>query len=219
MRTEDLIVTLAHESGPWTPLAPVRVRVARWILLAAGLCVVMVAAVGARPDIRLALQSPAYVLLAVATLFSGLVASVSAMTLSVPGAERTRLWRAVAVLLAAAWALALVSRLAAGGDAWPRLVALPNHWACVAEIAGLSLASGWALFVMIHRAAPLQRGWSAGLATLASTALAATATQIMCPIDDPAHHLVSHVAPVLVLVVLGTFAGSRVLRPIGRGFW
>jgi hypothetical protein len=37
VRTEDLIVTLAHKSGPWTPLAPVRTRVLRWLLLAAGL--------------------------------------------------------------------------------------------------------------------------------------------------------------------------------------
>ena len=214
MRTEDLIVTLAHESGPWTPLAPVRTRVLRWLLLAAGLGAIAVASIGARADLRLAIQSAPYVWLAAFTLATGLVAAASTMTLSVPGAERTPILRIAAVTLALVWLIALTVRLAAGGDAWMRLSALPNHWACVAEIVALSIASGWVFLAMLRRAAVLQPRWAAGLATLASAALGAVAVQLICPIDDPAHQIVSHVTTVLVLVVLGTLAGRRALtRP------
>lgn len=211
MRTEDLIVTLAHESGPWTPLPPVRTRVRRWLLLAAGLGAIAVVSIGARADLRLAIQNAPYVWLAVLTLATGLVAAASAMTLSVPGAERTPFPRIASVTLALVWLMTLVVRLAAGGDAWARLAALPNHWACVAEIVALSMMSGWVFLVMLRRAAPLRPRWTAGLATLAATALGAAAVQLICPIDDPAHQIVSHVATIVVLVVVGTLAGRRAL--------
>jgi hypothetical protein len=212
VKTEELIVKLASSSGPWTPLAPVRIRVARWLTLSFGLCALTVAIVGARADILPSLQNPGFVTLALATLAAGLVASAAGVMFGVPGAERTPLWRIVALLLAAGWALLLLIRLVSGGDPWPRFAAFPNHWACVVEIIGLSAISGWVFFAMLRRAAPLQRTWSAMLATLAPAALAATATQIMCPIDDPAHHLISHVTPVALLAVIGTLAGRRALE-------
>ena len=211
MKTEALIVTLAQASGPWTPLPPVRVRVARWLLLSLGLCALTVATVGARRDILLSLQDLSFVALAAATFTAGLLASAAGMMLGVPGAERTPLWRGLSVLLAGLWVFVLLARLASGGDAWARIAAFPNHWACVAEIIGLTAVTGWVFFRMLRRAAPLQRSWSAALATLAPAALAATATQIMCPLDDPAHHIVSHVTPVALLAVMGTLAGRRAL--------
>jgi hypothetical protein len=64
---------------------------------------------------------------------------------------------------------------------------------------------------MLRRAAPLRLGWVAALATLAAVALAAAATQFICPIDDPAHQLVGHVLPVVVLAIGGAIGGRRSL--------
>jgi hypothetical protein len=64
---------------------------------------------------------------------------------------------------------------------------------------------------MLRRAAPLRLGWSAALATLAGMGLGAAATQLICPIDDPAHQLVGHLLPAAVFVVIGTIAGRRVI--------
>jgi hypothetical protein len=212
VKTEDLIVQLASRPGPWTPLPGVRVRVVRWLLLSLGLCALTVIVIGARGDLARSLQGPGFVLFAILTLAAGLIAAGAAMTLSVPGAEVTARWRILAVLLIGGWALGWTAALLSGGDAGARLASFPNHWACVAEIAGLSVPSGWAFFVMLRRAAPLRPAWCAALASVASAALAATATQIICPIDDPGHHVVSHVTPVALLTGLGTFAGSRALR-------
>ena len=209
MRTEDLIVDLARQSGPWTPLAPVRVRLARWLALAIGLGGVAVAVIGARSDFADAIQRPAFVALAMATLATGLVAAWSALVLSVPGAERTPLVRILAAILIAGWAMTFVIQLATGGNAWPRLAAFPNHWGCVVRISALSILSGVVLFAMLRRAAPLRPHLCAALAALASASLAATATYIMCPVDDPAHQLVSHVLPVAAIVFAGTIIGVR----------
>ena len=42
-----------------------------------------------------------------------------------------------------------------------------------------------------------------------TTDMFAAGTQITCPIDDPAHHLVGHLAPVATLGALGALAGAR----------
>jgi hypothetical protein len=115
------------------------------------------------------------------------------------------------------WALALVVLLTTGGDPVQRVLALPFHWACLIEIVGLSIVPGWALFAMLRRAAPLQRAWSAALATLAAVALAAVATQIICPVDDPAHQLVGHVLPVALRSVWGAIVGRRWLNWLRQG--
>ena len=211
MKTEDLIVNLARSAG-WMPLPPIRVRVARWLAGSLALCALTVLLVGARADLRNALRDPAFILFAAATLAAGLVAAAAGMTLSVPGAEVTPVRRLLAVVLAAGWALAWMMALLSGGDAGLRLAAFPNHWACVAEITGMSVLSGLVFFVMLRHGAPVRPTWCAALATLASATLAATATQIICPIDDPAHHLTSHVLPVSLLTAAGTLAGTRVLK-------
>jgi hypothetical protein len=64
----------------------------------------------------------------------------------------------------------------------------------------------------LRRAAPLELTWTAALAALSSTALAAAATQLICPVDDPAHQIVGHVVPVTVLALLGTVIGFRALN-------
>lgn len=212
MKTEDLIVELARASGPWTPLAPVRIRVVRWLAVSIGLCVVTVLAIGARPDLGARLADPAFLVPLALLLGAGLIAAAAAMTLSVPGAETTPSWRAVAMGLGVGWAIAIVLRLVAAADWWPRVAAFPNHWACVVEITGLAIVCGWVLVGMLRRAAPLQPGWSAALAAIASAVLAAAATQIICPLDDAAHHFLSHVVPVAVVAAAGTIVGSRALR-------
>jgi hypothetical protein len=163
------------------------------------------------------MYQPTFAGLAVATLGTALLSASGAFVLSVPGAERSRLQRIVPLVAGGVWALVLVLVLMSGGDAVRRVLALPFHWACLIEIAGLSIVPGWMLFVMLRRAAPLRRAWSAALATLAAVSLAAVATQLICPIDDPAHQLVGHLLPVVVFSVWGAIVGRRWLNWLTRG--
>ena len=103
----------------------------------------------------------------------------------------------------------LIARLLEDGDPVRRLLVLPIHSLCVIEIAGFGIVPAWALFAMLRRAAPLRPAWSGALATLAAAALGAAATQVLCPIDDPAHQLVGHVLPVILLAAAGTLVGRR----------
>lgn len=212
MRTDELIVQLARAAGPVRPLPGPSVRLARWTAAAVSMTALGVIVIGPRADVLTAIYQPTFVALAVATLGTALLSAAGAFVLSVPGVERSPLQRAVPLVAGGVWALVLVVLLTTGGDPVQRILALPFHWACVIEIVGLSIVPSWVLFVMLRRAAPLRRAWSAAFATLAAVALAAVATQVICPLDDPAHQLVGHLLPVALLSLSGTIVGRRWLN-------
>ena len=217
MRTDELIVELARSAGPVRPLPSPSIRLARWTAATAPLMALAVIVIGPRADVVTAMSQPTFLGIAVATIGTALLSAASAFVLGIPGAERS-VWQRVLPLMAGSlWALALVYLLTTEGAAVRRLLQWPFHWACLIEIAGLSVVPGWALFAMLRRAAPLQRAWSGALATLAAVAIGAAATQFICPVDDPAHQLVGHLLPVAVLSMLGTIAGQRYLNWMSRG--
>ena len=217
MRTDELIVQLARAAGPVRPLPGPSVRLARWTAVAVPVTALSVIVIGPRADVLTAIHEPAFVGLAVATLATALLSAAIAFVLSVPGAERSPLQRALPLLAGGVWVLLFVVLLTTSGDPGRRVLALPFHGLCLIEIAGLGVVPGWALFAMLRRAAPLRRAWSAALATLASVALGAAATQFLCPLDDPAHQLVGHVLPVAFLSVSGAIVGRRWLNWLSRG--
>ena len=211
MKTDDLIVQIVQDLVPVRPLPPPSARLVRWLGRAALVTAVSVIIIGARPDALSLLAQPSFAGLEAAMLSMALLAAACAFVLSVPGAERTPLQRIFPFGAGAAWVLTLIAALRSGGDPLSRLFALPVHPLCIIEIAGLALLPGWALFGLLRRAAPLQRGWTAAFAMLAALAFGAAGTQVLCPIDDPAHHLVGHVAPLAILAVMGTLAFQRSL--------
>jgi hypothetical protein len=214
MKTDELIVELARSAGPVRPLPSPAIRLAWWTSASVPLMVLAVVAIGPRADVATVMSQPAFLGMAVVTIVTALLSAASALVLSIPGAEGSMWRRALPLAAGAVWTLALAYLLIAGGAG---LGSSPIHVTCVIEIAGLSLVPGWALFAMLRRAAPLERAWTGALATLAAAAIAAAATQIICPVDDPAHQLVGHLLPVAVLSMLGAIAGQRYLNWMSRG--
>ena len=211
MRTEELIVELARAAGPIRPLQRPAVRLAQWTAAVVPLTAVCVIIIGPRRDVLHAIQQLTFVGIAAATLATAMLSAAAAFVLSVPAGERSPLQRVAPLVALGLWVFVLAVMLTTEDDSARRLTALPFHWLCLIEIAGLGLVPGWALFAMLRRASPLRRNWSGGLATLAAVAVGAGATQFLCPIDDPAHHLVGHVLPVALLAVGGAVAGRRTL--------
>jgi hypothetical protein len=209
VKTEDLIVELARSAAPVTPLPSPAVRFARWAAGCAVLLVAFVAVAGLRPTITGDLARGGFDALAIATLATGLGAGAVAFALSVPGTVRTPLVRALPLAAGGVWFVLLAAWFLRGADAGAGASSVPVHLFCIAAITGLSLIPGAILLRMIGRAAPLEPSWAAALASLAALAMAAAAVQFTCPIDTPAHHLISHFLPVTLLTVAGMRIGSR----------
>jgi len=211
VRTDELIVQLARAAGPVRPLPSPFRRLATWAALAVPITAIGVLVIHPRADVTAALQDPRFLARAVATLATAVLAAASAFILSVPGIERSPWQRAVPLLAGSVWTLILTAFLVGGQSPVARLVALPFNPPCIYQIVGFSVVPGVVLFAMLRRAAPLQATWSALLAALAAGALRAAGTQIICPVDDPAHQLVGHVLPVIVLTSIVGAAGRRQL--------
>jgi hypothetical protein len=209
VRTDELIVQLARDARPVRPLPGPSVRLARWTAAILPLTAMGVLVVGPRKDVLTATLEPAFLGMALGTLCTALLAASSALVLSVPGAERSPVQRVAPLLAGGLCSLALMVGLTSSGETLPRLFALPFHRACFIEIVAFSVVPGWVLFAMVRRAAPLRRAWAGALAMLGAVAIGAVATQFICPLDDPAHHLVGHVVPVAALSVFGAIAGHR----------
>ncbi len=211
MKTEDLIVELAGSAGAVRRLARPSIRLLRWASVSVVVAVMMVWLIGPRPDLGTALRNTSFATVALLTIVAAVAAAAAALVLSVPGAERTPAQRAVPLGLLGGWAVLLVIRVIQSGSPVARLLAFPVHVGCIAQIVVVALLPGWLLFSMIRKAAPLSPTWSSMLATLAAAALGAAATQLLCPIDDPAHHLAGHLVPVVLFtVIVGLVARSTI---------
>ena len=212
MRTEDVIIRLVESVRPVRPLAPPIRRLGRWSAGAFAVTIIGVAIIGTRPDSAVVARQLPFLTLAGMIIATAVVAAAVTLVLAIPGAERSAIQRWAPLGFSGVWALMLVVSVLSAGSATDSILALPVHAGCVIQIAALALLPGWGLFTMVRNAAPLQRGWSAGLATLAAVSLAAAGTQFICPIDAPAHHLVGHFVPVAAFACVGAWFGQHVLR-------
>jgi hypothetical protein len=209
--TEKLIVDLVADLSPVQRLAPVSIRMMRWLAVAVVTGAAAVWIIGVRADVSRAMATPAVLLLlglAVATCGS---AAAVALRLSVPGAGQSVWLRALPVATVAVWVAALVLLARNGGTSWPALVHEPFHAACIARVVAIALLPSFFLAREVRRGFALDAVSATALAALGGSALAAVAVQLVCPIDRPAHLLISHVLPALALVLAGA-AAARV-RP------
>ncbi len=202
------IARLARSATPVTPLERPSVRVARWAITSTALALVSVAILGVRSDVAAQMVNGWFVARATATLAIVVAAGFVAFLMSVPGAERSRLVRALPVAACLVWAVLLVGTIAAQGSPLEVLLRVTPHPSCVLLIVATALLPGATLVRMLRDAAPLRAAWTAGFAGLASLAVGALGAQFVCSNDAAAHHLLWHFAPVVLLMLAGIAVGS-----------
>jgi hypothetical protein len=210
VRTDDLIAELARDAGPVTPLASPRARFLRWAAAALVVWAALVVFREPRTDLDVMLARPAFVAQALLLLATAALGGVAAFVLSVPGAERSRVLRWLPIGAAIAWVALIVGLLLQR----PAPLALVMNERAIVSCAIKTITFGAApallILLLVRRAAPMERGWTAGLAGLGAFALGALGTQIDCPINRPSHLLEWHAAPVFLYVAALALAG-RVL--------
>jgi hypothetical protein len=196
--TEELIIGLAQSAGPVRRLPPLAHRLVRWSVVALLALAALVLLIGVRPDVETASRQTAFVVLAALTLATSLTAASAALLLSVPGAARPiHCW--MPAMVAGVWAMVLGTSVASTASLVELVRPSLIHVSCVIQIAGLALVPGWTLLEMIRQGAPMPGFSIRGLAALAALAVGAVGTQVLCPVDEPAHLLVGHLVPVVVL--------------------
>jgi hypothetical protein len=204
--TDDLILALARQARPVTPLRPPAVRLLGWLALAALSATAGVWVYGLRPDSATMAASRGFAVDAVLALVILLSAAGAALLLAVPGAERRPVLRALALAAVVGWIALTIQAVWLQGEGLDGAA----HWAaCASRVASVALVPGLALLAMLGRGAPLRKGWAVGLSGAAAGAAGALAVLLTCPIVDPAHVLLGHVAPVALLGLGAAAFGAR----------
>jgi hypothetical protein len=172
------------------------------------LALVSVAILGVRSDVAAQMMNGWFVARATATLATVVAPAIVAFYVSVPGAERSRLVRALPLAACLAWAVMLGGTIAANWSPLEVLLQVTLHPSCVLLIVATALLPGATLVRMLRDAAALQAAWTAGFAGLASLAVGALGAQFVCSNDAAAHHLLWHFTPVVLLTVASIAVGS-----------
>ena len=164
-----------------------------------------VIAIGPRARLGAAITQPAFAVSLVALLMATVSAAAVALTMRVPGAERSPRRRAWPIAAVVVWVTSWLLMLAVSPAGHSRVF----HTGWAIQIGVLGAISGWILLAMLRKAAPLQPRWTAGMAAMAAVTLASAATQVICPIDDPAHQLIGHVLIASAVGLAGFIVGQR----------
>ena len=94
-----------------------------------------------------------------------------------------------------------------GAEAWQALVMCGLHGTLFAAAAGL------VVFYGARRSAAVSPVTAGAVAGLGAGLVGALVQHLHCPVMDLDHTLVSHVAPLVMGVALGSLAGRRWLAP------
>lgn len=204
---------LARDARPVTALDPWR-RALPVVAVALALGAVMVRM---RPRGDLAHQSAAYLGLGFGAVASGLAVSLALLFhggrsgLGLPARLR---WTVMAVVFAcfelvtAAVTIPVEGSVhLTGAEAWQARVMCGLHGTLFAAAAGL------VVFYGARRSAAVSPVTAGAVAGLGAGLVGALVQHLHCPVMDLDHTLVSHVAPLVVGVVLGSLAGRRWLAP------
>ena len=210
------IARLVRNATPVTPLEAPSVRLARWAITSTALVALSVVIFGVRADVAGKMLDGWFVARATATLAIAVAAAIVAFFLSVPGAEPSRVVRAVPLAACLVWGVMLAGTIAGNRSPLDLLLQVAPHPSCVLLIAATAIAP-WAMLVrMLRHAAPLQAPLTGGFAGLASLAVGALGTQFVCTNDAAAHHLLWHFMPVVLLMVTGVAFGSSLFDWLRR---
>ena len=208
MSHERLIATLASQAAPVQPLPAPRVRMARWLVLAAVAVGLAIAWRGLRANLAAALSDPTFIVTNLLILTVALSSAWLALTLAVPGALRSPRARWLPVAGLGAWAAILIQQVATTGQIASALMTEQVVAGCMFKTYGIAIGPALVILLLAQRAAPLDWRWTAGLASLSALAFGVLGTELICPITGYAHLFNWHFLPVAVMALAAFLAGG-----------
>jgi len=206
MTTDVLVRELAAQVRPVVPVGHPLVRFGGWVAFAAVWIAAAVATLGVRGDLAAAARAPEFMWQVGLPLALGLTATMVAFVASVPGpASRWRSVTPLAVLMS--WLLLLVVGALSADSGHVGAGAR-----CMRNLVAFSVPPGLLLYLMLRRAAPLDRGTVGMLAAVGMSALAQVGTRFVCHNDGLLHVLAWHCSFVCVLGGVGILVGRALFR-------
>jgi hypothetical protein len=206
--TPELIEVLAASAKPVRPLQSPIARTALWLLLAAGIFVLLALSRGVRPDLVQQAAQPIFVTGILASLATGILAAVASFMVSLP--DRSRAW----ILLPVPALLIWVSTVSYGCltnwiSVGPEGIRLGDAAQCFATLLLVSLPLSLALYAMLRHGLLLQPVTVTATGALAVAAFSASALSLFHAIDATVMVLIWTLGLPGLLVALGALLGRK----------
>lgn len=180
--TPDLINALASNLTPVRRLRPPLMRATCWLLLAVLMLVLLGVSQGVRPDLGQRLEDPAFIARVTGALFTGILAAVAAIMLSLP--DRPRLWLLLPAPAFVLWLSTIGYQCLTNWVSFEPGGMRPGETArCFATLLLTSLPLSFAMLVMLRYAAPLRPLGVSLIGSLAVAAITAAALSLFHDLD------------------------------------
>jgi hypothetical protein len=217
--TSALIQTLASDLRPVRRLRPPLIRACCWLLLAALVIALLAVNQSIRSGMPLQWHDRLSLVELGAMFLTGMTAAIAAFMLSLP--DRSRMWLLLPLPALALWLSSCGYQCLTD---WivvqPGGMQMGETMRCFATLVLTSLPLSLAMLVMLRYAAPLRPAAATLTGGLAVAAMAAAAHSLVHGMDATAMTLIWNLGPAVVLVLVGSAFGPRLLAwaasPLGR---
>ena len=214
MSTPDLIDQLAAGLTPVRRLRSPMVRAAQWLLLATVVSIMLVIALGVRPDFWQCVLDQSFILCAGASVATGVCATVAAFMLSLP--DRSRAWVLLPLPAVVVWLSTIGYQCLTNWVALePDVLSWGEAARCFSTLVVTSLPLAITILVMLRHSTPLRPVLATLTAGLAVSAITATEMSLIHNIDASIMNLVWNLGA--AAAVIGT-SGTIGRRFMGQAF-
>ncbi len=211
MKTDDLIRVLATD--PEVEKTPLAVALVYGLLPGILLSIALYGVVmGPRPDLADLMGEPRVLFKIFYPLAVFACAGPLALRLARPTGDPRPLVRLLILCLFVLVAAVGIELLVLPPDLWRTRLVGHNALVCMTMIPSFAAAPLIGALVVLHRGAPNNPSLAGAVAGLLAGAFAASLYATHCPDDSPLFVATWYVLAVLVVMVVGAIAGSRVLR-------
>ena len=208
MSTPDLIDQLAAGLTPVRRLRSPMVRAAQWLLLATVVSIMLVIALGVRPDFWQCVLDQSFILCAGASVATGVCATVAAFMLSLP--DRSRAWVLLPLPAVAVWLSTIGYQCLTNWVALePDVLSWGEAARCFSTLVVTSLPLAITILVMLRHSTPLRPVLATLTAGLAVSAITATAMSLIHNIDASIMNLVWNLGAAAAVIGASGTIGRR----------
>lgn len=163
---------------------------------------------GIRADLHNVALTASFITQSLALVLLAVFSTVSAMQMSIPSLHKN-ISQNIVLSTLLFWALTLVYLLVNSNSPFAGW-----GFSCAGEILVNSIAPATVIFLMIRKAAALNRFSTGWLALTAAAAFGALTTQFSCSSSDPFHLLAWHAVPVFIIGLAGIIIGKLILKKV-----
>lgn len=211
MKTENLIAAMAADNATRpTPMSRAFTRDLGLGFVVSALF--FFAFLGLRRTFFESLDDPRFLFKFVFTATMAATGLILAWRLARPDARPGLAWRAVLLAPALILAASLVEMAVVPENQWAARMIGQNAVHCLTFIPVMALAPLAGLFLALKHGAPSDPRRAGAAAAFAASGLAATLYAMSCPDDSPFFVAVWYMIATSIVVVIGWFAGGRLLR-------